>query len=145
MNIDATVVSTDSSLVSLFCLSVFPDARYEASTALKFWGEYDVQYANADVSIAGNVASGKTYTKATLLKTTKSPADFLIDYTKLFGLQYIKDKDSKSIYICSRNTFFTGNLVDWSDRIDRSKDMTINPTLFDKKFYLMRLNTPETR
>ena len=79
-----------------------------------------------------------------LLKTDSSPADYLLSYSKLFGLYFVKDVDSKTITIYSRNSFFKNEVEDWTDKIDYSKDVTITPVLFDKKWYLMSLSTPDT-
>ena len=105
----------------------------------------DSDHSSGAIVSAGTVTTGMNITKSLLLKTEKTPADFLLDYTKLFGLYFIKDVGSKKITICSRNTFFTGETVDFSDRIDYSKNITITPILFDKKFYLMQRDTPETK
>ena len=43
----------------------------------------------------------------------------LLDYCKTFGLYFVKDKGiTKEITIMSKNTFFNGNVVDLSKRID---------------------------
>lgn len=112
----------------------------------KFYTEtlLDTTCKGAIVS-AGTITSGMNITKSLILKTEKTPADFLLDYTKLFGLYFIKDVGSKEVFICSRNTFFTGETVDFNSRIDYSKNVTVTPILFDKKFYLMNRETPETK
>ena len=68
-----------------------------------------------------------------------SPCDFLLSYAKRFGLYFIKDIYQKKVTICSRNTFFTGEVVNIDDRIDYSKDMTINPLLFLYDFFMIAL------
>lgn len=92
-----------------------------------------------------SVSSGKTFTKSTFLKTEKTPADYLLDYCKLFGLYFIKDINSKTVDIVTRNTFFTGKVHNYQTRLDLSKDMTVTPILFDKKFYRMVLQLPDTK
>lgn len=84
------------------------------------------------------VASNSTVTKQTLLKTEKTPADYLLSYTKLFNLFYTVDEGSKTVKIQTMNNYFNGNVVDWSNKIDYSKDITIKPLMFDKKFYCMK-------
>lgn len=116
-----------------------------STVAYDYWGYTAIQSASGSLTTGSRVTSGQRFTKQTLLKTEETPADFLLDYAKIFGLYFIKDVGSKSIFICNRNTFFTGNVVDWSDRIDYSKDITVTPILFDKKYYLMALDTPESR
>lgn len=104
----------------------------------------DATFASGTSSIVED-SNGFKFTKQRFLKTEQSPADFLLNYSKLFGLYFIKDRYNKSIFICTRNTFFNGQVNDWSKRIDYLKDVTITPILFDKKYYLMQLDTPETK
>lgn len=104
-----------------------------------------IDSASGSIVLSDTVSSNRHITKDLFLKTEKTPADFLLDYTKLFGLYFIKDIDSKTIHIYSRNNFFTGKVNDWSDRIDYSKNITVTPILFDKKYYSMVLDTPDTK
>ena len=84
------------------------------------------------------IASNSLITKKILLKTEKTPADYLLSYTKLFNLFYTVDESSKTVKIQTMSNFFNGNIVDWSDKIDYSKDIKIKPLMFDKKFYCMK-------
>lgn len=114
--------------------------------AVAGWSEvlFDNETYSLTASWASSVASETIITKYTLLRTENSPADFLLSYAKLFGLYFSKDIDSKTVRIYTRNNFFKDKINDWSDRIDYSKDITVNPLLFDKKWYTMALETPET-
>ena len=55
---------------------------------------------------SSKIASDVIVTKKTLLRTESTPADFLLSYSKLFGLYFVKDIDSKTINIYTRNNFF---------------------------------------
>lgn len=85
------------------------------------------------------VASNSKITKQFLLKTEKTPADYLLSYCKLFDLHFSKDNGEKTIKIQTRNNFYNGNILDWNNKIDYSKDFKIKPICFDKKFYQMGL------
>lgn len=85
------------------------------------------------------VASNSKITKQFLLKTEKTPADYLLGYCKMFDLHFSKVNGEKIIKIQSRNNFYNGNIIDWTDKIDWSKDFKIKPICFDKKFYQMGL------
>lgn len=89
-----------------------------------------------------SVASGSKVTKDILLGGTESPAEYLLSYTKLFGLKYLKDTTSKTITITQN--YYDGDIVDISRRIDRSQAMSITPNVFSKKFMRMGLKQPET-
>lgn len=93
---------------------------------------------------AKSVRSNTSIKKNQLLKTDFSPCDVLLDYCKLFGLYFTKDIHSKTINILTKNSFFTGNTIDISDRIDYSKDINIKPFLFEAKYYLMKSEPNET-
>lgn len=84
------------------------------------------------------VASNSKITKQFLLKTEKTPADYLLSYTKLFNLFYTVDESSKTVKIQTMNNYFNGKVIDWNNKIDYSKDITIKPLMFDKKFYCMK-------
>ena len=105
---------------------------------------YDPSTSRITVKWDNAIISDTPITKNMLLKTDSSPADYLLSYSKLFGLYFVKDVDSKTITIYSRNSFFKNEVEDWTDKIDYSKDVTITPVLFDKKWYLMSLSTPDT-
>lgn len=111
-------------------------------------GSISINWAQNNYTVTtewvGTVASDLLITKSSLLKTESTPADFLLSYSKLFGLYFIKDVNSKTITICTRNNFFKDSVVDWSDRIDYDKDLTITPLLFEKKWYKLSLETPDT-
>lgn len=96
------------------------------------------------VKIPAAVVSGSLIKKKNLLKSDSTPADFLLSYTKLFGLYYVKEINSRDITIYARPQYFTGNIVDWSKRIDYSKNINVQPLMFDKKYYRFRLNTPDS-
>ena len=90
------------------------------------------------------VGTNTLITKKKLLTTEDSAADYLISYAKLFGLYFEIDRVNNEINIKSRNSFFKRNVIDITGKIDYSKEVTIEPLLFDKKWYLMKLETPET-
>lgn len=83
--------------------------------------------------------------KDKLLKTSFTPADFLLDYCKLFGLYFYCDPTEVSmdekyypngvIHIMDRDTFFREQYVNVNELIDRSKPITINPRTAESKWY----------
>ena len=72
---------------------------------------------------------------ADLLKTSYSPADFILSYAKVFGLYFVKDPVKREISILSRKSFFKRDeIVDIEDRIDRTQWDT-TPILAKAKWY----------
>lgn len=100
--------------------------------------------STAEYEGTGYIRSGTLVTKAMLLDTEKTPADYLLSYCKLFGLGFLLDKSERRIRIVSRNTLYTGETVDLQKRIDRSKKITINPVLADKKWYDFNVEQEES-
>lgn len=86
------------------------------------------------------IRSGSKFKKAQLLNTDYTPADWLLSYAKQFGLYFSKDKDENKIYIRTRKSFYDGNnIIDLHKLIDNSKQRTINPIVFDAKWYNWQL------
>lgn len=89
-----------------------------------------------------SISSGSKVTKDILLGSTASPAEYILSYCKLFNLRFIKDVATKSITITPN--YFTGEVVNIHDRIDRGEAMTITPNVFSSKFHRLALSQPET-
>ena len=106
--------------------------------------DWDVNEYSLEIKSPSGIGSGSVITQDTILKTENTPADYLLNIGKLFGWYYVKDINEKKISIMSRETFFKNKVVNIEDRLDYSKNFNINPVLFDKKWYKMTLNTPET-
>lgn len=90
-----------------------------------------------------SVVSNTLITKDKLLKTEKTPADFLIDYCKIFGLYFTKDLNSKTINILPKNNFFKNNIINIENKIDYNNNITISPQLFSDKFYRLKYEDSE--
>ena len=59
----------------------------------------------------------------------------ILNYSKMFGLLWDIDIDNQKITVMTRNRFFTGSkILDWSKKIDRSKDFKLEPLTFDKRY-----------
>ena len=104
--------------------------------------KFNVIVKSAEVTFNTNEAirSGSKFKKAQLLNTDYTPADWLLSYAKQFGLYFSKDKDANKIYIRTRKSFYDGNtIIDLNKMIDNSKQRTINPIVFDSKWYNWQL------
>lgn len=64
-----------------------------------------------------------------------TPCDWLLSYCKLFGLFIEKDKYEDTIYIKLRNNWYTKDVVDLEEYIDRSKEINVTPLTFESKWY----------
>ena len=91
-----------------------------------------------NVSSEGKSLSNRLIKKKDLLKNQITPAALLLSYTKMFGLYFIKDPYQKKISILTRNKFFNGEIVDIENKIDRSRDINIQPLVYEKKWYMLK-------
>lgn len=134
------------------------DKSEQSSWATYSLGTHDVAMGDMNMNIkSSNIyavmgesmgRTGTEVTKALLLNTEESPADFLLSYTKMFGLYYLKDVTSNKVSILTRKTFYDrnrNNIKDLSSLLDRSKDYTITPLAFDTKWYQFVQEKDETQ
>lgn len=101
----------------------------DCSVTLADAGGSFIQYTSGTA-----IRTGCKVTKAILLTTEKTPAEYLLSYCKTFGLVISKDKDSKTIRIRQRGTFYDGQIIDLDRRIDRSAEIAIDPAFADARW-----------
>lgn len=97
--------------------------------------------------------SGALIRKDKLLKTDFSVSEFLLSYAKLFGLYFYYDPNEKPtpnmgftkgvIHIMDRDSFFTDEVVDINELIDRKKSIDITPRTSQTKWYSFAYNDGE--
>lgn len=92
-------------------------------------GSTEIKYTTS------SIRSGQAITKAMLLSTGKTPADYLLALAKAFGLYFLYDAGSKTVTICTRDDVFTGDTVDLSDRVDFTTEPEIEPTTIEARWY----------
>lgn len=103
----------------------------------------NVVYGSGEVSAYETIRSGAIINKSDLLNIGKTPLEVLLSYCKLFGLVWNYEANSQTINLLQRSTFYNGGTAeDWSNRIDRNREITIKPFEFDKRFYDFELETP---
>jgi hypothetical protein len=120
----------------------------------KMWPEYsydmnDGEFFRCDIELSGSTIdydlstsstarTGATITKAALLSGGNTPADYLLSYCKMFGLQLVCHKDAKVVDILLRKNLYNGGTVDINGRIDRGKEISKKPFSFDARWYAWR-------
>lgn len=109
-----------------------------SQTRVEWIGVEGVAGANEyEYDAATSVRSNSKITKDALLATEHTPAEYLLTFAKVFGLQFMIDREAKVVTIMTRDTFFADkadDIIDLTDRVDRSKDITVSPFLFDTKW-----------
>ena len=80
--------------------------------------------------------TGASISVNSLLGSSRTPADYLLSYCKMFGLQIVCHKGEKVVDIISRPNFYSGLMKDINSRIDRGRTIDKQPFAFDARWYL---------
>lgn len=121
----------------------------DGTTALPtLYLDYDTEYAaTGSWSNAGTTANSVTYqsgdslrsnalvTKAMLLSSSATPAEYILSFCKIFGLYFIYNGQEKTVKVVPRNDLFIDETIDLTKRVDLSKVPEITPLAFDAKWY----------
>ena len=99
---------------------------------------------NLSITAPSSVSSDTTIEPQRLLSTECTPADYLLSYSKMFGLYWFKDQYENKIYCRTRNNFFYPVVEYIDDLIDRSQPVEVTPFVFNHKWYSMTQETPDT-
>lgn len=90
------------------------------------------------------VSSVRSFTDVTpemLLRSDKTPADYLLSFVKLFGLRIVWDPVRERVTILPRYNYFVSRTpLDISALINRSKPMSQTPLSFNKRWYSFGLD-----
>lgn len=82
----------------------------------------------------GGLRSKSNITWNDIIQSDTTCMEFLLSYSKLFDLHFIKNVAKKEVTIMSRNTFFGGKeILDWTDKVDYSREFKVEPTPFAYK------------
>ena len=121
------------------------------SLATLFRG-YDTEFVPASANIvqgdnpnsitytsAESLRTGALITKSMLLSTSKTPADYLLSFCKIFGLHILFDKSTNEITIMDRNDLYQDEIIDLTRRVDTSRNIDIIPFVFTSKWYDLKL------
>ena len=82
-----------------------------------------------------NLRSGSSISLYRVFPKDITLCDVLLNYSKMFGLVWDVNEFDKTITVMTRNRFFNDyRIVDWTDRVDRSKEFKFSPLAFDKRY-----------
>lgn len=95
--------------------------------------EYNANWRNTTICSLKNL-----YTKDEPL------FNVLLQYTKMFGLIWNPNYQDKTIDIMTRSTYFRDyKIVDWTKKVDKSKDIKIEPVSFASKYITFNYDDTE--
>lgn len=103
---------------------------YQPTLAAVPTGTAGVTGATADT-----LRSGAHITKAMLLSTGGTPADYLLALCKSLGLLLLTDAAERKVTILRRESFYIDETIDLTERVDRSRGIEVSPISFDAKWY----------
>lgn len=110
-------------------------SRYNTIQSISSYGEQFPQGENTESYTSSSTArTGAAITKALLLSSDRTPADYLLSYCKMFGLVLLTDKAQKKVSILARRNFYRNQVVDLTGRISQV-GITGQPFTFDCKWY----------
>lgn len=81
-----------------------------------------------------NLRSGAHFTKAMLLTTEKTPADYLISFAKIFGLYFVTDPAEKKVTLLRRNALYEDETIDLTSRVDK-EEIAVSQFAFAARWY----------
>lgn len=103
------------------------------------------------VNIDNTILSDKTITLADLWDYDYTLYDKIIEYCKIFHILIDVDSFNKTITFkqfkkyFSESPLFSGEIEDWSDKIDYSKEWSINPFVWNYKYLKFNYDQPDTK
>ena len=90
---------------------------------------------NVSCETTENLRSGSSISLYRVFPKDVTLCDVLLNYSKMFGLVWDVNEFDKTITVMTRNRFFNDyRIVDWTDRVDRSKEFKFSPLTFDKRY-----------
>ena len=89
----------------------------------------------------GKTGSNAHITARMMFSTMGSVADYLIGFSKMFGLKWLQE--GKTINLMTRNRYYTKTIDDYSDDSDRSNIKT-EPLTHNKRYYDLKNDAGET-
>ncbi len=117
---------------------MWPINSYDFNDGVYFdcYAELQGSYIKYQLVSSTTVRTGASISQAALLGASRTPADYLLSYCKMFGIQILVHKDAKVVDLVLRKDLYNGGTVDISGRIDRAKGVSKTPFAFDARWYL---------
>lgn len=104
-----------------------------------------IKISNTGDSLVDGVRSNSYITYNDIIRDNETSAfKFIVDYCKAFGL--IFKAENNTISIQSKNTFYKDlEIVDWTYKMDRSKEILIEPIKFDHRYGIFKWGNLNTK
>lgn len=109
---------------------------YEVELSQEFFSADNHLYRDGWVTLPLIPAEdrGKDDAIVRLLASSKSPADYLISFAKMFGLVFLYDGGSRRVKVMPRSEFYVDEMVDLTGKVGVGS-IGISPVLAQARFY----------
>lgn len=98
------------------------------------------------VTNGGILSNDNEVTIATFWDESVNIFEVILQYLKMFRIKFIIDDLNKTINLVSNKTYFDNyEILNWTDKLDISKDYTVTPITFSKKYLLFNVDESDTR
>ena len=98
------------------------------------------------IAVSFQVATGTKITFNDLWNNEFSPFSEIIKYCKIFRIAISVDDVNKTIKYTRQNTYFNSyEILDWTDKVDFSKDYIIKPISFENKYVLFNYENSDLK
>jgi hypothetical protein len=136
------------------CLYKSTDGKeYSASIPQGEWGTDEwlnvvenpnFKFIFPNVTYSSNWRTSTTCDLKNLYTKDESLFNVILQYTKMFGLIWKPDYQNKTIDLMTRKSYFKDyEVVDWTDKVDKSKGLTIEPVSFNSKYVIFNYEDVE--
>ena len=115
-------------------LAIKNDNGNVTSTSNYYLYGYNETYYTPNFNEVFNFEDRLSFIKDEHLKSENTPCKYMLDYLKMFNLHIWHDTYENKIHIRKRENYFTHNIKDINNIIDRGKEMTITPLTFENKW-----------
>ena len=95
---------------------------------------------------SGAFRSGVHFTLNDLWDNSYNIFEQILNYCKMYRILIFADDASKKLkFIKATNYFKSYQIIDWTDKLDLSKDFIITPVSFDKKYVIFNYDDNKTK
>lgn len=104
----------------------------------------DLQAIFPEVKYESNWRNSTTCSLKNLYTKDEPLFSVILQYTKMMGLIWKADYKNKTIDILTKRSYFRNpNVVNWTNKVDKSKGMTIEPVSFNSKYIVFNYESVE--
>lgn len=118
--------------------------QYSFNTITMFDNNVSENYVSILYDTTQTYIQNVNIDKKILFQNSMSPLDYLLTFCKMLNLKFLYEHNTNTIKIVESINYYTGEVIDISDKIDRSKQIDIVPNFWDSKIYKYQLPSNET-